>query len=119
MHITNTRVETEAGDDGVLGTSDDVTTTVETVTGGTKMAQFNFEVLIPIVKKMGIMGVVFFDAGNVYEDSFDLGDLRRSAGYGFRWFSPLAPIRIEYGRVLDKREGESSGRWEFTMGSAF
>ena len=119
VHITNTRVETEAGDDGVLGTSDDVTTTVETVTGGTKMAQFNFEVLIPIVKKMGIMGVVFFDAGNVYEDSFDLGDLRRSAGYGFRWFSPLAPIRIEYGRVLDKREGESSGRWEFTMGSAF
>ena len=83
------------------------------------MAQFNFEVIIPIVRKMGIMGVVFLDAGNVYEDSIDLGDLRRTAGYGFRWFSPLAPIRIEYGRVLDKREGESSGRWEFTMGSAF
>jgi outer membrane protein insertion porin family len=119
VHITNTRVETDAGADGVLGTSDDVTTTVDSTIGGTKMAQFNFEVIIPIVKKMGVMGVVFFDAGNVYEDSIDLGDLRRSAGYGFRWFSPLAPIRIEYGRVLDKREGESSGRWEFTMGSAF
>jgi len=123
VHITNTHEQTEttAGPDGVLGTADDVTTitTVETETGGTKMAQFNLEVIIPIVKKMGIMGVVFFDAGNVYEDSFDLGDLRRTAGYGFRWFSPLAPIRIEYGRVLDKREGESSGRWEFTMGSAF
>jgi outer membrane protein insertion porin family len=119
IHITNTHEETEAGPDGVLGTSDDVTTTVETETGGTEMAQFNFEIIIPIVKKMGIMGVVFFDAGNVYEDSIDLGDLRRTAGYGFRWFSPLAPIRIEYGRVLDRREGESSGGWEFTMGSAF
>jgi outer membrane protein insertion porin family len=123
VHITNTRIEnqTDAGPDGILGTSDDITTTstVETATGGTKMAQFNIEVIIPIVKKMGIMGVVFFDAGNVYDDSIDLGDLRRTAGYGFRWFSPLAPIRIEYGRVLDKREGESSGRWEFTMGSAF
>ena len=119
IHITNTHVETDAGADGILGTSDDVITTVETETGGTKMAQFNFEIIIPIVKKMGIMGVVFFDAGNVYEDSIDLGDLRRTAGYGFRWFSPLAPIRIEYGRVLDKREGESSGGWEFTMGSAF
>jgi outer membrane protein insertion porin family len=119
VNIKNTRVETQAGDDGVLGTADDVTTTVETSTGGTKMAQFNFEIIIPIVKKMGIMGVVFFDAGNVYEDSIDLGDLRRTTGYGFRWFSPLAPIRIEYGRVLDRREGESSGGWEFTMGSAF
>jgi outer membrane protein insertion porin family len=123
VHITKTRTETQtsAGPDGVLGTSDDVTTTsiVDTVSGGTDMAQFNFEILIPIVKKMGIMGVVFFDAGNVYDGDIDLGDLRRSAGYGFRWFSPLAPIRIEYGRVLDQREGESSGRWEFTMGSAF
>lgn len=121
VHITNTRVETQAGADGVLGTSDDIETTVETETGGTKMAQFNFEIIVPIVKKMGIMGVVFFDAGNVYEDSFDLGDLRRTAGYGFRWLPPppLPPIRIEYGRLLDKREGESSGRWEFTMGTAF
>ncbi len=65
------------------------------------------------------MGVVFFDAGNVYGDSFELGDLRRSAGYGIRWFSPLAPIRIEYGRVLDRREGEDDGQWEFTMGGSF
>ena len=92
---------------------------VETEVGGTRMVQFNFEVIIPIVKEMGVMGVVFFDAGNVYDDSFDLGDLRRSAGYGFRWFSPLAPIRIEYGKILDRREGDPDGQWEFTMGGAF
>ena len=92
---------------------------IESIRGGTSMVQLNFEIIIPIVKKMGVMGVVFYDAGNVYDDNFDLGDLRRTAGYGFRWFSPLAPIRIEYGQILDPREGEGNGRWEFTMGGAF
>ena len=92
---------------------------VETEVGGTRMVQFNFEIIIPIVKEMGVMGVVFYDAGNVYDDSFELGDLRRTAGYGFRWFSPLAPIRIEYGKILDRRDDEPSGQWEFTMGGAF
>lgn len=115
IHLTNTR--TEAGNDGTLGTVDDIT--VETEIGGNRMVQFNFEVIVPISEELGIMGVVFFDAGNVYEDDIDVGDLRRSVGYGFRWYSPLAPIRIEYGHLLDKREGEKDGRWEFTMGGAF
>ena len=92
---------------------------VETKVGGTKMAQFNVEVIFPISPENGVMGVVFFDAGNVYGDSFELGDLRRSAGAGIRWFSPLAPLRIEYGKVLDQREGEASGQWEFSMGGSF
>lgn len=101
------------GEDGILGTSDD------TEIGGNRMAQFNFEIIIPISKELGLMGVVFFDAGNVYEDNIDFSDTRESAGYGFRWYSPLAPIRIEYGQLLDQREGEDDGRWEFTMGGAF
>jgi outer membrane protein insertion porin family len=92
---------------------------VETEIGGTSMLQFNFEIIVPISEKLGLMGVVFYDAGNVYDDHIDFGDLRRSAGYGIRWYSPLAPIRIEYGTILDKREDEGSGRWEFTMGGAF
>ncbi len=92
---------------------------IETEIGGTAMLQFNFEIIVPISEKLGLMGVVFYDAGNVYDDHIDIGDLRRSAGYGFRWYSPLAPIRIEYGAILDKREGEGTGRWEFTMGGAF
>jgi len=95
--------------------SDGITTKI----GGTKMVQFNAELIFPISPENGVMGVVFFDAGNVYGDSFELGDLRRSAGFGMRWYSPLAPIRIEYGRVLDKREGEDDGQWEFTMGGSF
>ncbi|MFW5637471.1 MAG: BamA/TamA family outer membrane protein, partial [Thermodesulfobacteriota bacterium] len=89
--------------------------------GGFKYIQFNAEFILPLIKKAGLVGVLFYDTGNVFDDSetirFD--ELRESAGFGFRWYSPMGPIRIEYGYVLDQQEGEDSGRWEFAMGSAF
>ena len=90
--------------------------------GGNKFVQFNAECIIPLLKKQGFVGVLFYDAGNVYNDdeSIDLGTLRNSIGFGFRWYSPMGPIRFEYGYKLDVKEGEErGGRWEFSMGSAF
>jgi outer membrane protein insertion porin family len=90
--------------------------------GGNKFIQFNAEYIIPILKKQGLVGLVFYDAGNVFNENedIDLGTLRDSVGFGFRWYSPVGPIRIEYGYKLDVREGEEKGgRWEFSMGAAF
>ncbi|BBO88635.1 outer membrane protein assembly factor BamA [Desulfosarcina ovata] len=89
--------------------------------GGLSYVQFNFELTYPIVKDLGLVGVLFYDTGNVYADeSIDIGDLRQSAGYGIRWYSPIGPIRIEAGHILDPREDEdSSAKWEFSMGAAF
>ncbi|MGB9438177.1 MAG: BamA/TamA family outer membrane protein, partial [Desulfobacterales bacterium] len=92
--------------------------------GGESFVQFNFELTYPLFKDLGIVGVVFYDTGNVFgpDDSIDLGNLRQAAGYGIRWYSPIGPIRIEGGHILDPREedGEDSGvNWEFSMGGAF
>jgi len=89
--------------------------------GGEKFVQFNAEYIFPLIKKAGMVGVVFYDAGNVYaqSDNVDFGDLRQSAGGGIRWYSPMGPIRIEYGYRLDPIDGEEGGKWEFAMGSAF
>lgn len=90
--------------------------------GGEKFVQFNLEYLLPISTEAGVMGVLFFDTGDVYSDSedIDLGNLRESAGFGIRWYSPMGPIRIEYGYVLDPEPGQdNAGKWEFTMGNAF
>ncbi|MGB2929441.1 MAG: BamA/TamA family outer membrane protein, partial [Desulfobacterales bacterium] len=64
-------------------------------------------------------GLLFYDTGNVYNDneSIDLGDQRKTAGFGFRWYSPMGPIRIERGYVIDS-EGSGS-QWEFGMGTSF
>ena len=90
--------------------------------GGDKFIQINVELKHPLLKDQGLYGVVFFDAGNVYDnsESFDLSNLRKSTGIGFRWYSPIGPLRLEYGYRLDTKEGEEKGgRWEFTMGGAF
>jgi len=75
-----------------------------------------------LLKKQGLVGVLFFDTGNVFnnDESLDLGTLRKSTGFGFRWYSPMGPIRLEYGYKLDVKEGEEKGgQWEFSMGSVF
>jgi len=90
--------------------------------GGDKFVQFNIELLYPLFKDAGIVGVLFYDTGEVYgkDEDVDLGELRESAGVGFRWYSPVGPIRIEYGYILDPIEGRGEGgKWEFTMGGSF
>ncbi len=90
--------------------------------GGDKFVQFNVEYIFPLLKDIGLMGVVFYDTGNLYDNNqnIDLSNLRKSAGFGIRWYSPLGPLRIEDGFILDPKPGESTGgRWEFTMGQSF
>lgn len=90
--------------------------------GGEKFIQGNVELIFPVVKSAGLMGVLFYDAGDVFAKSedVDFSDIKKSWGYGIRWYSPMGPIRLEYGRMLDPDPDEDeSGRWEFTMGQAF
>ena len=89
--------------------------------GGEKMLQFNFEFIFPLLMEQGIKGLFFFDAGNVWsEDSaYDLGDLRFSAGTGIRWYSPVGPLRLEYGWVLNGEEDDPTGGWAFSIGTIF
>ncbi len=89
--------------------------------GGEKFVQFNAEFIFPLIKKAGLRGLLFYDTGNVYKEGtrVDLGELRESAGFGIRWYSPMGPIRLERGYILDPREDEEDGRWEFAIGGAF
>jgi outer membrane protein insertion porin family len=90
--------------------------------GGDKYVQFNFELRFPLVEQAGVFGDVFYDTGGVYLDSQDIdwANLRRSAGVGVRWLSPVGAIRLEYGWILDPEPTDhGSGKFEFSMGGAF
>lgn len=92
----------------------------ETYIGGEKAAYFNFDYLFPLNKKYGLKGLFFFDTGNAWLETEDyFSDMRYSAGYGIRWFSPLGPLRFEWGHNLDPREGEKDSVFEFSIGSYF
>ncbi len=107
--------------------------------GGNMQLTFNTEIEFPIVEIVGIKGVVFFDAGNSFnlEDSWcqagggrginEFTDpcnknplyLRTSAGFGFRWFSPMGPLRFEWGWPTHRFAGEEKYMFEFTFGNFF
>jgi len=85
--------------------------------GGRAMLVMNFDLVFPLLPDAGLKGVVFFDTGNAWSSSFELGDMRETAGFGIRWNSPLGPLRVEIGFVLDRKKDESSSRVEFSMGT--
>ena len=52
--------------------------------------------------------------------------LYKSVGFGFRWFSPIGPLRFEWGIPLNRRRDRLSGAYldnaidfQFTIGSFF
>jgi outer membrane protein insertion porin family len=90
--------------------------------GGDTEAIFNLEYVFPLLKEAGLKGVLFVDAGNSYAQ---LGDIftkfQTSYGGGLRWFSPIGPLRLEYGIPINPRSGidAANGRLEFSIGSFF
>ena len=89
------------------------------ITGGQIMWYTNVEYLFPIVKKGGLRGVFFYDAGNVYDNRWDANDIKQDVGAGIRWLSPMGPMRLEWAYVINPLPGEDSSNWEFSMGGGF
>jgi outer membrane protein insertion porin family len=89
--------------------------------GGNKQIIGNVEFLFDIFKEAKIKGVLFLDGGNAFaENHWDWADLRASAGFGFRWFSPIGPLRFEWGFPMRKTDySPDSVVFEFSIGSPF
>jgi translocation and assembly module TamA len=87
-------------------------------TGGSSMLLLNAEYRFPIFGPVG--GAVFADIGNVYPGSrIDLGNLRYGAGLGFRYLSPVGPLRIDLAMPFEKRWYEDSFQYFISLGYAF
>lgn len=78
---------------------------------GNKMFTATAEYRYPIATK--VEGVVFADAGNAWDGSYKLKDLKSSIGAGLRVNTPLGPIRLDYGY------GKEGGRSHFSFGTQF
>ncbi len=89
--------------------------------GGDKMWYTNFEYIFPLLAEQGINGVAFFDMGYVFNDDEDWGfdDYKKSVGLGIRWFSPIGPLRLEWGYNLDPQDDEDDAVWDFSIGGVF
>ena len=95
--------------------------------GGSQMVLLNLEHEIPIVPDVGIRFVTFYDAGSGYSrwdnvwTSNDLQEdrIRQDIGVGLRWFSPMGPLRFEWGIPLDREPGEEAVNFQFAIQPPF
>jgi outer membrane protein insertion porin family len=87
--------------------------------GGAQQLVFNAEIEFPIFQQIGVRGVVFFDAGNAYDDGEwpNPIEMRTAAGLGVRWWSPIGPLRFEWGFPLKRHKGEPPVVFEFNIGT--
>jgi outer membrane protein insertion porin family len=87
--------------------------------GGMSLIEGSAELRFPLFGDFG--AVLFVDFGNVFASSFTyrLGDLRYAVGPGLRYNTPVGPLRLDLGVIVDRRPGEDFGRVEFSIGQAF
>ena len=90
---------------------------VERYPGGRRMIIAGAEIQFPVAEPLH--GLLFFDAGNSWNSTreVDLGDLRRSVGFGVRFEVPaLGRIGFDVGYGLDREEG-AGWRTHFQLGN--
>jgi outer membrane protein insertion porin family len=113
--------------------------------GGNFLTSVNLELEFMMIPPAQIKGVIFGDIGNTFNTErqycqdanpvdlpksdpcalWNFGDLRYSMGFGFRWQSPIGPLRFEWGFPLDRIERtellspEDPVVFEFNVGTGF
>src|SRR5262249_59503810 len=97
--------------------------------GGNGLVVLNLELRTRVFRLSGkdVSVVTFVDGGNVFPNASDtsLKQLRGTVGFGFRYNSPLGPIRLDYGFKLTRLPFGTSGvlepgwTWHLSVGEAF
>jgi outer membrane protein insertion porin family len=113
--------------------------------GGNLLTALNLELEFMVVPPANIKAVIFSDVGNAFNTEaqycqepnpeqlpkadpctpFAFDSLRVSMGFGFRWQSPIGPLRFEWGFPLDRLQGtpllrqEDPVVFEFNVGTGF
>lgn len=79
----------------------------------------NFEIELRLFKGFQLVG--FFDTASLTNNLSEISSasFRHSAGPGIRYATPVGPLRLEYGFILDRQPGENVGRLHFTFGYFF
>jgi len=82
--------------------------------GGTTKFTMRAELEAPLVRRIGLSAVGFFDAGGIVDSTH--ASLGRSVGLGLLWRSPIGPLRFDWAFPLD---GAGPPRFLFSIGGGW
>lgn len=91
------------------------------VIGGSQFISLTAEYRFPISETLGLVGILFLDAGDaMYEDEFlfDATEWRYGTGFGALWFSPFGPLQAFVGFPINPLSVEDSYVFEFSVGGS-
>ncbi|WP_457639108.1 outer membrane protein assembly factor BamA [Persephonella sp.] len=86
--------------------------------GAKQQIVFNFQAAHPIAERF-LWGYLFTDMGKGYNSGNPFKNLYYSVGVGLKIVTPMAPIDIYYGKVLNPPPGVGSSRIGFVLGTFF
>jgi outer membrane protein assembly factor BamA len=95
--------------------------------GGKQLVILNSELRFPLGISPPLVGgtlggAVFYDVGNVYSNvrfSNIISDLTHTVGGGLRYKTPVGPVRVDIGHLLNAPPGVKSLQVFVTLGQAF
>jgi outer membrane protein insertion porin family len=87
--------------------------------GGNVLLVINNELRFPLYWRFG--GAVFSDTGNVFRNlkNFDLAKVTQTVGAGLRFDTPVGPIRLDVGYLLNPPDGVKRYAVHLNFGQAF
>ena len=113
------RVIPACGDPADPSTCENITVPV----GGNELfivnSEFRIPVSVPGLLEKGLSVVPFYDGGNVFRTIGFHGQYTNSIGFGFRYATPVGPIRLDIGHNLNAPPGIKSTQIFVTVGQAF
>jgi outer membrane protein assembly factor BamA len=91
-------------------------------TGGSQLLILNSEFRFPVPIKKNLAFAMFYDGGNVFDrigfKNF-ASQYSNTVGMGFRYITPVGPIRFDVGRNLNPIAGIKATQIFVTLGQAF
>ncbi len=86
--------------------------------GAKQQLVFNYQLSHPLVERF-LWGYIFLDQGKGYNGGNPFDNMYYSVGAGLKIVTPVAPIDIYYGKVLNAPPGVSDSRLGFVLGTFF
>jgi outer membrane protein insertion porin family len=90
--------------------------------GGNRRFLAGTEVLFPMpgaAQDRSLRLAWFVDAGQVYDRTYALNDLRYATGFAFKWVSPFGPLHLSYAKALNAGPTDRLQQLQFTLGANF